>query len=347
MPLALGAGTGPDVATVPPLASGQDRYVAAGHLLDLTSIAEEQGWLDNYPVWAVDYNNAATPGQVYGIPYSITDEGMFYNGDMFTELGLGAPESYEDLETLLQAIRDAGVTPLSVGGRDGWPLTNDWGHFVQGNIPNEYAIALESLDPDITYDDPRIVEATEQFVEWFQDGSFAPNSVATDYNTANSMFVNEEVAMTLTGTWALAQFIDEADFEARYFAFPPIDPGVGWNDSGMAPYNDIVIPTDTNHQEAAIAFVDYILSEENQQVFWDEGNLVSYQFETVPPPANAVQADVYEALKKMVAGRYMGVSSPEMLQAFTSSLQRAVNGDISASEAITEIEQVYRTVVDV
>jgi ABC-type glycerol-3-phosphate transport system substrate-binding protein len=345
MPLALDAGTGPDVATVPPLASGQDRYVQAGHLLDLTPIAEEHGWLEHYPAWAVEYNNSITPGQVYGIPYGITDEAVFYNGELFEEHGLEPPESFEDLEDLNQTLQDAGVTPLSVGGRDGWPLVNVWGHFVQGNIPNEYSAQLEALDPGVTYDDPRIVEATERFVDWFQKGWFAPNAVATDYGTANSQFVSEEVASTLTGTWALAQFVEEPDFTARFFAFPPMDPEVGWNDSGLAPYNDIVIPADTAHLDAAVAFVDYILGEENMLAFWNEGNIVPYQFDELPPPAHPVQADVIEAMNKVTAGRYMGVSSPEMLQAFTSNLQKAVNGDLTPAEAVQGIEATYRDVV--
>lgn len=345
VPLALEAGTGPDVATVPPLTSGQDRYVEAGHILDLTTIAQDKGWLDVYPEWAIQFNNAATPGKVYGIPYSITDEGFFYSGDLFAELGLAPAETFDDVEALFEALKSAGVVPLSVGGRDGWPLVNDWGHIVQGNIPNEYALRLEALDPTATYDDPRIIAATARFVSWFQKGYFAPNSVGTDYGTANSMFVNDEVGLTLTGTWALAQFIEEPDFEVRYFAVPPLDPAVGWNDSGLAPYNDIVIIAETEHLEASIAFMDFLLSEETQRAFWDEGNIVAYEFATLPPPVQPVQKDVYEAMQRMTAGRYMGVSSPEMLQAFTSALQKAVNGEISPEEAVQQIESTYRTVV--
>ena len=42
----------------------------------------------------------------------------------------------------------------------------------------------------------------------------------------------------------------------------------------------------------------------------------------------------------------MGVSSPEMLQAFTSNLQQAVNGDLTPAEAIQGIEAAYRADID-
>ncbi|MBL1087129.1 carbohydrate ABC transporter substrate-binding protein [Streptomyces actinomycinicus] len=75
-----------------------------------------QGWQD---IGKVD-------GKQYGVYYKAANKSLiWYNTKVFENAGAKEPKTWQDLLTASQAVYDSGVTPFSVAGADGWPLT-DW-----------------------------------------------------------------------------------------------------------------------------------------------------------------------------------------------------------------------------
>ncbi|MFF5945779.1 ABC transporter substrate-binding protein, partial [Streptomyces althioticus] len=65
-------------------------------------------------------------GKQYGIYYKAANKSLvWYNARVFENAGAKEPATWKDLLTTAQAVYDSGVTPFSVPGADGWPLT-DW-----------------------------------------------------------------------------------------------------------------------------------------------------------------------------------------------------------------------------
>lgn len=62
----------------------------------------------------------------YGAYYKAANKSLvWYNTKVFENAAAKEPKSWKELLSTSQAIYDSGVTPFSVGGADGWPLT-DW-----------------------------------------------------------------------------------------------------------------------------------------------------------------------------------------------------------------------------
>lgn len=341
MPLALDGGTGPDIAAVPPLTQGSDRYALAGHLEDLTEIAVERGWTDNYSAAVLAYNNAGTPGHIYGVPYALTTVGVYYNSDIFAELELEVPETFAEFEAILATLADAGYIPITVGALDGWPLDHVWSQIVHTNIEIEHIARLEMLDPDVAYDAPELIEASEKLLEWAQRGYLDTNMLSTSYADSNSMFINGDAVMSVTGTWAQADFTDQPEFVARFFPMPQYNPDLPWHAGGSAPYNNIVIPARGRNTAIALDFMDYLLSEENMLEFWNAGILVSFQFEEVPPPGTLLQGDIYGAMLQTGPGYYHGVVSAVINRALWAAHQDVVSEARTPAEALAEVQRVY------
>ncbi|MGV9252778.1 ABC transporter substrate-binding protein [Streptomyces sp. NPDC003697] len=75
-----------------------------------------QGWQD---IGKVD-------GKPYGVYYKAANKSLiWYNAQVFENAGASEPKTWKDLVSTAQTIYDSGVTPVSVGGADGWTLT-DW-----------------------------------------------------------------------------------------------------------------------------------------------------------------------------------------------------------------------------
>ncbi|WP_432154854.1 ABC transporter substrate-binding protein [Streptomyces tricolor] len=65
-------------------------------------------------------------GKQYGVYYKAANKSLiWYNAEVFENAGAQEPKTWKDLLTAAQAVYDSGVTPFSVAGADGWPLT-DW-----------------------------------------------------------------------------------------------------------------------------------------------------------------------------------------------------------------------------
>src|SRR4028118_2011377 len=80
----------------------------AGLLYDMTDAYEEHEW----EVFDFAKERVTFDGKLYGVPGELETIGVFYNKDVFTELGLEQPESLEDLRAASETIRDAGTIPM-------------------------------------------------------------------------------------------------------------------------------------------------------------------------------------------------------------------------------------------
>ncbi|MEU5533793.1 ABC transporter substrate-binding protein [Streptomyces sp. NPDC020362] len=65
-------------------------------------------------------------GKQYGVYYKAANKSLiWYNAKAFENAGAKEPKTWQELLKTAQAVYDSGVTPFSVGGADGWTLT-DW-----------------------------------------------------------------------------------------------------------------------------------------------------------------------------------------------------------------------------
>jgi raffinose/stachyose/melibiose transport system substrate-binding protein len=341
MPLALDGGEGPDVGYVPWGLQALGRYALAGHAVELTDIAAEQGWLDRYEMSDIRLTNGLTPDQIYGIPFENVTIGVFYNKEVFAELGLEVPATIEEFEAVMQAALDAGMTPVSVGGRDSWPLAHVWLQLVHTAMPIEVITGIEENDPMYRLDTPEFLAATQKTLEWAEAGYLDPNMLSTGFVDANNLFINGDVAMNIGGTWVMNDFADLPEFEVGFFPTPQLNPELEWHAGGKNPYNNLMINSSTEHLDLAIEFVDYMLGEAAQTMFWDAGHITAYQFDEMPPPSTPLLADVADANSYTRFGYNIGITCSDLNQVTWRTLQELVGGEITPAELIAANQKVY------
>ena len=341
MPLALDGGEGPDVGYVPWGLQALGRYALAGHAVELTDIAAEQGWLDRYEMSDIRLTNGLTPDQIYGIPFENVTIGVFYNKEVFAELGLEVPATIEEFEAVMQAALDAGMTPVSVGGRDSWPLAHVWLQLVHTAMPIEVITGIEENDPMYRLDTPEFLAATQKTLEWAEAGYLDPNMLSTGFVDANNLFINGDVAMNIGGTWVMNDFADLPEFEVGFFPTPQLNPELEWHAGGKNPYNNLMINSSTEHLDLATEFVDYMLGEAAQTMFWDAGHITAYQFDEMPPPSTPLLADVADANSYTRFGYNIGITCSDLNQVTWRTLQELVGGEITPAELIAANQKVY------
>ncbi|MCA3260964.1 MAG: extracellular solute-binding protein [Telmatospirillum sp.] len=71
-------------------------------------------------------------GKVYGLPFAQSQVGFLYNKDLMAKANVDGTKikTWDDLLAAVKALKAAGVTPLTVGGGDKWPLHFYWTHLA-------------------------------------------------------------------------------------------------------------------------------------------------------------------------------------------------------------------------
>ncbi|KUN36542.1 sugar ABC transporter substrate-binding protein [Streptomyces longwoodensis] len=97
-------------------------------------------------------------GKQYGVYYKAANKSLvWYNAKVFENAGASEPKTWKDLLSTAQTVSDSGVTPFSVGGADGWTLT-DWFEnvYLSQAGPEKYD---QLAQHKIKWTDPSVKEA--------------------------------------------------------------------------------------------------------------------------------------------------------------------------------------------
>jgi alpha-glucoside transport system substrate-binding protein len=153
---AVQGGNPPDVAFIAQPGTIES-FVADGALQPI-GFAEEDV-VANFGQSVADI--ATFDDQLYGVLFKSANKSLgWYNVPVFEDAGVEPPETFEDLGTAADTIRASGVTPYSVGGADGWTLTDLFENIYLRTAGAEMYDQLAAHE--IPWTDPSVVEALEQ-----------------------------------------------------------------------------------------------------------------------------------------------------------------------------------------
>jgi len=196
--------------------------------------------------------------------------------------GVPPPATWDELVTASQTISDSGITPWSIGGADGWTLT-DWFEnvYLSQAGPEMYD---QLTNHEIPWTDPSVEEALNTLAEiWGTDGFVAEGALQNDFPTSvTTVFSSGEAAMVYEGDFVAGVISGETDAvvgeDANFFPFPAVGDApavVGGGDVAVA-------FTDT---EATMALMSYLASPEAAEIWVAEGGFTS--------PNKAVDTSLY------------------------------------------------------
>ena len=263
----LRSGEGPDVFNWGSGPSFGGALAEAGFLYDLTEAYAEHDW----QVYDFAKERVSAGDKIYGIPGEMETIGIFYNKEIFEQVGAQAPQNLADLRAASDRIRDAGIIPMAVGDKEGW----EGGHLLSMALSSDIGSqGMEALfDGTKSWDSPEVVSALKLWQDFHAAKYLSESPTSVDYDTSTAQFFSGEAAMIPTGSWLVGEIDDSTDFEAGYIPFPASDgPGIFTGGLGSGPF----VAAGTKNPEAAIELLDFLASEEHGK--WTVENL-----HTIPP----------------------------------------------------------------
>ena len=205
----------------------------------------------------------------YGVPYVANAAGILYNREMFKEHGWEIPETWEELIALCDEIEAAGILPFYFGFKDTWTCLAPWNSLAVGLAPADVCQQVNAGKTNFTEEYREVAEKIMTLVEYGEDGPFA-----YDYNNACTAFANGESAMFAIGSYAVPQIKSvNPDMDIDSFVTPASsDPAGNTLNSGVD--LQFCVTSACENKEAAYEVLDFLLADENLQMYLDDQNAV-------------------------------------------------------------------------
>ncbi|WP_342564955.1 extracellular solute-binding protein [Paenibacillus sp. FSL R7-0345] len=167
---------------------------------------------------------------LYALPLEMNIEGFWYNKEIFGRYGLHEPQTWEELLDISRILKQEGVQPFAVAGKEKWPITR----LINAYIIRKYGVdAMEKVDSgQLAITDAGFEEAVQTVQNMGLKGYFGDAVNTINMDTSVDMFLNGETAMFYMGSWQLRAFNDElrnrigAD-QIGFFSIPLVPGGAG------------------------------------------------------------------------------------------------------------------------
>lgn len=223
--------------------------VYAGHLLPVEIV---KNTYYEQAIKALSYN-----GTLYAVPRDVSNLVIFYNKSMFDKFGVDYPSKDWTLDNLLEKSL---------------ALTSDKTFGISYEEDIYYAMPYimafqESIYPPENVQNLKGLRFYKNLVTKFH---VAPSKSDVGSKTVAQMFLEEKIAMHLSGRWLIPKYRESASFEWGVINFPSAVPcdASGW-----------AISKTTKHKSAAVKFVNFLSSKENIEKMTASGLIVPARFD--------------------------------------------------------------------
>ncbi len=341
-----------DSQDAPDILLGNQGYVTDGALVQgglivpLDKYYEAYGWTDWYGEATTAQFRFSEDGQtfgtgpIWGIAESADFVGVYYNTEKLTALGLDPPETFADLEGALAAAKTAGELPIKLGNLEGWPATHDLGitqgAFWSAQAVRDWVFGVEGAD----YTAPENLQAAQAFKAWVDNGYLSEDANGLAYDAAWPEFAGGDGVFLIAGSWLAAGLRDQMGEDSVGFIAPP--PGESGKVVAVAALSlPFHISSRSENQDLAAGFLDFIMSPEQGQVYFDNGRIPAAAGVTAQP-GDAVTQQLNDAWTRIAEDDgliyYQDWATDTMFDTPTGSLQELIGGQTTPEQLVETVQ---------
>nr|WP_128379172.1 extracellular solute-binding protein [Streptomyces cavernae] len=203
------------------------QQIDAGLVEDLT---------DKVSSWTADYVPASLTAyrfddRTYAVPFDIGMVGFWYNKALFKKAGIASPPTtWSAYLDAVGALKDAGITPIALAGKEKWPGMYYWA-YLSMRVAGLDAMRKAAEDADFTAEG--FVTAGQHLKDLVKLNPFQKGFLGAAYSTPSGQAAamgNGKAAMELMGQWAPVVENDAGKGlgdDLGFFPFPAVEGGKG------------------------------------------------------------------------------------------------------------------------
>lgn len=245
------------------------QFADAGLVRDISPelMANDGEWFNSFSAQAA----LSLYGQdeaYYGVPWTWGAVGMFYNKALFEQAGLdpeNPPATWDEFIAAVEALKAAGITPISLGELEKWP-GHFWWVYLAIRLGGEDAF-LAAYDRSGSFADEPFVQAGEYLEQLVALEPFPDGFLGLGYGDQFTYFANGNAGMELMGQWAPAVYgsveTNALGDNLAWFPFPAIPDGAGNPNDVLGGGDGFAVGA--NAPDETVAFLQFITSADAQR----------------------------------------------------------------------------------
>ncbi len=198
----------------------------------------------------------------WGVPYTYYQWGVYYRADIYEELGLEEPATWDEEIANCQAILDSGRKCYTIGSKFLW-TAGGWFDYINSRT-NGYDFHMALARGEIEWTDERVRQTFANWRQLIDMGAFIDDHQTYSWQEALPFILEGEAAAYLMGNFAVAAMRDGGltDDQLDFYQFPVINPDVDFAED--APTDTFHIASGAQNVEAAKEFLRFVTSADVQ-----------------------------------------------------------------------------------
>ena len=277
-------------------------------------------------------------GEQYALPVGMHAKLFFYDADSFAELGVEAPETWNEFIQLLETIEATGTTPIEFGAQEQWPIAHYIGTLNQRVLDPD--VFYGDMDPATgTFEDPGYITALERLLEIVK---FANDDLtAVGHEIARESWVGGSSPIMYMQSAEIGLF-EGVQFDFGTFNFPAVEGGKGDPAQLTGAPEGFFVAANTDQPEASLRFLEFILNKENGIAYTEQTGELSAVIGAVE------EADVSDA-QKQSAQEIINASAmttwldnaydPQIVQAYLAEAQMMIGGQQTPEGVMAAVQE--------
>ena len=279
-------------------------------------------------------------GELYSLPWGVDYWVVFYNREIYEELGLTAPTSWDEFIANCEAIRDAGITPLNQTIVDEWPA-----FITFQEIAASYSVSVynDLSHGRLSWTSPEAVEIFEIWRDMIEADFFTAPSTHF-FSDMPRMFNDGQLAMIMTGTWYLQSTLLDAGVPEENVGMFVLRGMDGGQRVLMEP-SPILVARNGNNIDETLRAVEYFMSPEGNTFLarhvgsFPVNNMADTSF--LPPIKQALSEDIGTGSYTLSIRFWENMSTTLMLQVNGMFQEFIINPDVE--HVTTEMQRLVES----
>ncbi|WP_176444757.1 ABC transporter substrate-binding protein [Paenibacillus herberti] len=285
------------------------------------------------------YELIAGDDTIYEVPHSLDAIMVFYNKDIFEKHGVQAPATQAEFMTMLEKLKAAGESPITVGARNGYAIGWLFSNIMESVAGREEVEKL--IYADGKWNDPAFIKAAETLKDWVDQGFIPKEAVTLTQADSKFSFLSKKAAMEVEGTYLISDLADQKlEDSVATFTMPSFIEGKTASPTGGVGLT-WVVPTKAEDEELAETWLNFVLSKDFSAITLGDPtyNLIPASSSSATiQPAGPVLAQAIKDIENGFGYNPTVFIGPEAKEAYYQNLQGLVGGLVTPKQAMDNIE---------
>jgi raffinose/stachyose/melibiose transport system substrate-binding protein len=275
-------------------------------------------------------------GKLYSIPSAdgLSSFGVFYNKDVFEAAGVTeAPATLDELTDAFTAVKESGVTPLFLSGKDGWTLLQHRNAVDANFLADDEELADKLAENAATWTEvPGFTEQYEALRGWATAGLTNADQLTASYEQGLQALADGTAGAIINGSWVIGPLrANNAEGNYGFFALPNPE---GDTKIGLSQPNLMHIAKNSKQQDKARELLEFLIEPENAEPYLAKNPGLSAYTDVSIGEADPVLAEIQAWVDEDKAGAHFdnALIFPAPQEDIIAAYQELVAGRIDVAE---------------